>query len=589
MKMIETGYILNDTYKIIAPLGAGGGGTVFLAYHMRMKENVAVKLIRSGADAFVCSRAEADILKGLKNDFLPQVIDFAEDGNDVYTVMEYIEGKNFKQLIEGGRHFSEAQVIKYGMQLCSALKYLHSRVPPIIHSDIKPSNIMLTPYDNICLIDFNISMLSENGLAVPVGGTKNFAAPEQFRQIISAPIINAFHEETRFIDDEETELDSGSKAVSQTKDLGRAYIDIRTDIFGAGASLYYILTGRIPAAGKLDFRGINVSSKLKKCLSKAVCREPDGRFKNAAEFEDALSGKKGGSMKAISGIFAAALAVCGIGTVTAFSSAKKNEVQYFSESTGITADSFTEEAASSHTSKGTDEQTVTTEAAVSVTQTAAAENTEASSVTSSVFSSVTESMTSVSSKQTETAAATIVSTSVSTIRTQESSVQTTAAQTAGTSVQTVSADSFTSYYVSGSIRSKLTKQLSDGGYEVTWYWQNGLEKYIESYNAHNEIVNLRVIALETRQTSFFGKPDITSEGYTYVRKNDNADYPYVKYYIGTERDVTLQCYLDENMEPKMTRTYTVSMNEEGNMCFTWFDGSGKEIAYKEYGSDGSLV
>ena len=53
--------------------------------------------------------------------------------------------------------------------------------------------------------------------------------------------------------------------------------------------------------------------------------------------------------------------------------------------------------------------------------------------------------------------------------------------------------------------------------------------------------------------------------------------------------MTLQCYLDENMEPKMTRTYTVSMNDEGHMCITWYNGSGQKIAYREYNDDGSLV
>ena len=486
--MVEIGQILNDTYKIIAPLGEGGGGTVFLAYHMRMNENVAVKLIKNNAKEFIHNRAEADILKGLKNDFLPQVIDFAEDGNDVYTVMEYIEGKNFKQLIEGGRRFSEEQVIKYGLQLCSALKYLHSRVPPIIHSDIKPSNIMLTPYDNICLIDFNISMMSENGLAVPVGGSKNFAAPEQFRQKVSFPIINAFHEETRFIDDEETELDESVGMTSQTKNLHMAYIDIRTDIYGAGASLYYILTGRIPVADRLDFRGINVSAKLRSCLAKAICKDPDGRFKNADEFEKSLSAPKN-IQKYAFGLLGAVLMICAIGAISVYAMQKRNNADAFSESSSILSTGSADTTSPYTSSESITVQIIASETTALFSETKTTALATSSAMTTSQFSAVTEQVTSVQVQQNYS--------SVSTSVTKAALEQTTTISVENSTVQTVAAEDFTSYYVSGVIHSKLTKQLSNGGYEVTWYWQNGLEKYIESYNADNELINLRTIDLES--------------------------------------------------------------------------------------------
>ena len=276
--MIQTGQILNDTYEVLESLGSGTGGIIFKAYHKRMKKYVAIKLIKNELRDKTDIRLEIDVLKNLKHEFLPQVIDFFEAENDVYTVIEFIEGKNFKQLVKEGHTFTEEQVRKYGMQLCSAVEYLHSQNPPIIHSDIKPANIMLTPQDNICLIDFNISTVSNDGTAVSKGGSSGFAAPEQFRRIIDVPVVqDDFHEETRFIG-VETDISTSNPASNI------AFIDLRTDIYGVGASLYYILTQRSPVDGKMDFNGINASKAFKSALIKATNTQASKRFRSAAEF-----------------------------------------------------------------------------------------------------------------------------------------------------------------------------------------------------------------------------------------------------------------------------------------------------------------
>ena len=294
--MIETGQILNDTYEITESLGSGAGGIIFKAYHRRMRKYVAVKLIKEEIKGALDNRSEVDLLKNLKHRYLPQVIDFVEDGDDVYTVMEFIEGQNFKQIITNGQRFDEKSVRKYAIQLCEAAEYLHSHQPPIIHSDIKPANIMLTPQDNICLIDFNISMMTNSGTAAAAGGSRGFAAPEQFKKVINAPVTaDEFHEETRFMDSDGTEIlpdidQSVSDSVSgmKTKNIARAFIDIRTDIYGIGASVYYMLTARIPAAGQLDFRGISCSTQIKKVIAKAMSPDPSKRYKSASEMKRAL-------------------------------------------------------------------------------------------------------------------------------------------------------------------------------------------------------------------------------------------------------------------------------------------------------------
>ena len=349
--MLKAGDIPGGIYEITENIGSGGGGIVFRANHLRMQKPVALKLIKDDVKGILENRAEVDILKNLKNDYLPQVLDFVEDNGDVYTVMEFIEGKDLKSLVMSGRQFDEKSVTKYALQLCSAVEYLHSQTPPIIHSDIKPANIMLTPEDKICLIDFNISSISDGSGAYSVGGSRGFAAPEQFRKVIDVPVTtDEFHEETRFIssdhtddadddateiltyDDDETEIigaenmtgtagtasaaSTGSgTSTAQTRNISKAYVDTRTDIYGIGASLYYIIASRLPVAGKLDFRGIKISGKLRKVIEKAMSQDPEDRYKSVSEMKKDL--ENNGTIKlnikaVIASVIAAAVIVAGI-------------------------------------------------------------------------------------------------------------------------------------------------------------------------------------------------------------------------------------------------------------------------------------
>lgn len=279
--MIEIGQILNDTYRIDSEIGHGGGGLIFKAYHIRMRKYVAVKLIRDRVKSMVDVRAEVDILKDLKHPYLPIVMDYIDDGEgNIYTVMEYIDGENFSQILSDGTGITEKRVVQYMIELCDAVMYLHSQTPVIIHSDIKPANIMRTKKGHICLIDFNISTIgntSENGMAVSYGGSHGFAAPEQFKKIISTPEkIEDFHEQTRFIDADETELYKSEADASP-----KAYVDVRTDVYGLGATMYYMLTRRVPTGGKVSVKGKGVSKELLRIIEKATDPNPSKRYTDA--------------------------------------------------------------------------------------------------------------------------------------------------------------------------------------------------------------------------------------------------------------------------------------------------------------------
>lgn len=243
-----------NTYKIVRKLGEGGGGIVYLAYHTRLQKQVVLKEIKNSHKIKNCRR-EVDILKGLHHTYLPEVYDFIEIDGHLYTVMSYIPGKSFQQLVQEGHRFKQSQLRRWGMQLCSALDYLHNQKPPIIHSDIKPANIMLTPQGNICLIDFNISFFLD-GTAI-VGYTHGYSSPEQ-KSI-------AFHENKEGI-----------------------VVDDKTDIYSVGAVFYYLITGE-----KINYENndlINrellekkVSQSFANIIYRAIAYKKEDRFQSANE------------------------------------------------------------------------------------------------------------------------------------------------------------------------------------------------------------------------------------------------------------------------------------------------------------------
>lgn len=206
----------SDTYEILEKLGEGAGGIVYKAYHRRLRQEVVIKRYRKGVISLSGNRREADILKNLRHSYLPQVLDFFETDEAVCTVMSYVPGKSFARLLEEGRRFTSRELARWGMQICSALNYLHSQEPPVIHCDIKPANVMLTPQGDICLIDFNISFYL--GDTSVLGYTNGYTSPEQYLIAMSR--------------------ESGRGTPEEVK------IDERTDIYSVGATLYHLAVGQ---------------------------------------------------------------------------------------------------------------------------------------------------------------------------------------------------------------------------------------------------------------------------------------------------------------------------------------------------------
>jgi len=297
--------IIASTYEIEEEIGSGGGGVVYRGRHLRLGKEIVLKAdkrtITAKTEAF---RREVDALKNLSHTYIPQVYDFIIEGETVYTVMDFIEGESLDRPLKRGEHFPQAQVIEWSRQLLDALRYLHTRPPyGILHADIKPANIMLTPQGDIRLIDFNIALaLGAEGTA-RVGYSRGYASPEHYGIDYSShkhDYSSPRHRPVQDLENEATELEDGpshppsSSTGSSSTGSGKRTIllDVRSDIYSLGATLYHLLTGVRPSADAKTVAPISapdVSPAVADIIRKAMAPDPDERYQTAQEMLDAFN------------------------------------------------------------------------------------------------------------------------------------------------------------------------------------------------------------------------------------------------------------------------------------------------------------
>lgn len=255
--MFRINDVFGGTYRILREIGHGGTGVVYLAYHLRLQKYVVIKRIRTDFEGVLSVRTEADILKNLHHPYLPQVYDFIQNGREVYTVMDYIEGQSLDVLLQHRSALPEKTLVRWLRQLLEVLEYLHSRRPPIVHSDIKPGNIMLTSRGDICLIDFNISLDSLSAGQV-TGYSQFYAAPEQV-QLARAKMEN--------------------RPCS-------IRLDARTDLYSLAATFYTLMTGRYPLLNQPNTPLCRLAAgrytpELLAILDRAMQMDPAKRYRSA--------------------------------------------------------------------------------------------------------------------------------------------------------------------------------------------------------------------------------------------------------------------------------------------------------------------
>lgn len=322
---------IGTTYEIIRKIGAGGGGNVFLANHLRLNKKVILKADKRKITARPeLLRREVDTLKNLSHPYIPQVYDFFVEGDVVYTVMDYVEGESLDKPLKRGERFSQPQVIKWARQLLEALCYLHSPIhgePPkgYMHSDIKPANLMKTKDGNICLIDFNIALaLGEENV---VGRSAGYASPEHYGldySVVGGMMTDTKSEEATATDTETMSMQTVTQTMTDThpsstslpslpstslplssnmssrasvdgssSSLTRKIVpDVRSDIYSTGATLYHLLSGKRPAKHARDVVPLSkeeFSPQIVEIISKSMNPNPNLRYQSAEEMLEAFS------------------------------------------------------------------------------------------------------------------------------------------------------------------------------------------------------------------------------------------------------------------------------------------------------------
>lgn len=183
--------LLNRRYRVLNQLGAGGFGTVFKVEDIQFNNRpLAAKKLDLDAippkeqrDAINAFKQEANMLATLQHPNLPRIYEYFSENNDHYLVMDFIEGETLEEHTQklNPPVLPTLEVVRIAIQLTTALAYLHTRQPAIIFRDLKPANIMITPRDEVYLIDFGIARHFKPGQAGDTikWGTREYAAPEQ--------------------------------------------------------------------------------------------------------------------------------------------------------------------------------------------------------------------------------------------------------------------------------------------------------------------------------------------------------------------------------------------------------------------------
>lgn len=262
---LEQGALLQDRYRIIEVLGHGGMGSIYRAVDENLGLEVAVKENLFTVEDYTKQfKREAVILANLRHPNLPRVSNhFSIPDQGQYLIMDYIEGEDLQERMERDKIIPEEEVIIIGATICDALTYMHSRDPVVLHRDIKPGNVRITPRGDIYLVDFGLAKIIRGDKTTTTGAramTMGFSPPEQY---------------------------------------GAARTDIRTDIYSLGATLYTALTGSTPEdslAQTMDQerltpvreRNPSVSRRVGEAVEKALNVQPNDRFQMAAEFKNEL-------------------------------------------------------------------------------------------------------------------------------------------------------------------------------------------------------------------------------------------------------------------------------------------------------------
>lgn len=268
--MIVKGQKVNNRYEILKTIGEGGMANVYLAHDTILDRDVAIKVLRgdlANDDKFVRRfQREALSASSLSHPNIVEIYDVGEDDGDYFIVMEYVPGKNLKQLLKRRGSLTVEEVVDIMLQITSAMSVAHDNL--IIHRDLKPQNILIMDDGGVKITDFGIAMalnatqLTQTNSAM---GSVHYFPPEQ----------------------------ANGKGAT-----------LKSDVYSLGIMMYELLTGELP------FRGDNaveialkhlkepipsirdthplIPQSVENVIIKATAKNPKNRYANANEMHEDL-------------------------------------------------------------------------------------------------------------------------------------------------------------------------------------------------------------------------------------------------------------------------------------------------------------
>ena len=265
--------ILNDRYQLEQTLGTGGMAIVYKAKDLMLERYVAVKALREDFSQDVAFRErfrqEAKAAANLSHPNIVTVHDFGLDQKHLFIVMEYMPGTDLKTLIKQKERFNITEALELMIQACGGVGYAHRA--GLVHCDIKPHNMLVTPEGRLKVTDFGIaralSTISPDERSEVVWGSPHYFSPEQASGMPPSPA---------------------------------------SDVYSLGVILYEMLAGRLPFiasdSGELArmhredlpvaprYYNTSIPAKLEEIILKVLSKEPSARYRTADQLGRLLMG-----------------------------------------------------------------------------------------------------------------------------------------------------------------------------------------------------------------------------------------------------------------------------------------------------------
>ena len=261
------GKVFNQRYRLKEKIGSGGMAEVYLADDQLLGREVAVKVLHAqyAADPSFIQRfrQEAQSAANLNHPNIVNIYDWGNEGEQYYIVMEYVEGRDLKEILRSDGRLLPERAAEIAAEVCAALQFAHRG--NLVHRDIKPHNIVITNIGQVKVMDFGIAREGNGGGITQTGmvmGTPQYISPEQAQGLA---------------------------------------VDGRSDIYSLGVVLYEMLTGQVPFDDPnpvtITYKQVRedpmppsvidpeIPATLEAIVMKAMSKNPANRFQNAQEMK----------------------------------------------------------------------------------------------------------------------------------------------------------------------------------------------------------------------------------------------------------------------------------------------------------------